>query len=61
MDFITVLPKSNGYEAILVVVDQLSKFSHFVSLKHLFTTRSMAATFKKRSCEVARCAERSPF
>ncbi|PNX97560.1 retrotransposon-related protein, partial [Trifolium pratense] len=47
MDFITNLPKSNGYEAILVVVDRLSKYSHFVPLKHPFTARSIASIFVK--------------
>lgn len=47
MDFITNLPKSNGYEAILVVVDRLSKYSHFIPLKHPFTARSIAFIFVK--------------
>lgn len=47
MDFITNLPKSNGFEAILVVVDRLSKYSHFVLLKHPFTARSIASVFVK--------------
>jgi len=30
MDFITDLPKSEGYDTILVVIDQLTKMSHFI-------------------------------
>jgi len=30
MDFITDLPKSDGYDTILVVIDQVTKMSHFV-------------------------------
>lgn len=47
MDFIIGLSKSNGYEAILVMVDRLSKCCHFIPLKHPFTARSIVAIFAK--------------
>jgi len=47
MDFITRLPKSNGYDSILVVVDRLSKYGHFIPLKHPYSARSVAETFVK--------------
>ncbi|GAU42021.1 hypothetical protein TSUD_90550 [Trifolium subterraneum] len=47
IDFITGLPKSRGYEAVLVVVDRLSKYSHFILLKHPYTAKSIAEIFVK--------------
>ncbi|MCI34758.1 hypothetical protein A2U01_0055979, partial [Trifolium medium] len=42
IDFITDLPKSRGFEAILVVVERLSKYCHCIPLKHPYTARTVA-------------------
>ncbi|MCH96095.1 hypothetical protein A2U01_0017078, partial [Trifolium medium] len=47
IDFITGLPKSKGYEAVLVVVDRLSKYSHFILLKHPYNAKTIAELFVK--------------
>jgi hypothetical protein len=45
MDFTTVLPKSGNKSVIMVVVDRLSKYAHFCTLQHPFTTSSVAQIF----------------
>ena len=45
MDFIEGLPKVDGSSTILVVVDCLSKYAHFICLKHPFSAQSVVALF----------------
>lgn len=48
MDFIEGLPKSGGWDTIWVVVDRLTKYAHFIPLKHPFTTSKVAGEFIKQ-------------
>ena len=45
IDFIEGLPVFEGYDSIFVVVDCLSKYAHFVALRHPFTAKSVAGVF----------------
>jgi hypothetical protein len=45
MGFITCLPKSEGKEVIMVVVDRLTKFAHFLPLSHPYTVTDVAKIF----------------
>ncbi len=45
MDFIEALPLSKGKNTILVVVDKLTKYAHFNSMAHPYTTQDVAKVF----------------
>ncbi|PHT51474.1 hypothetical protein CQW23_11221 [Capsicum baccatum] len=41
MDFITILPPSQGHTIILIIVDRLSKYGHFIALPPKFTSHKV--------------------
>lgn len=47
MDFIKGLPRSEGVDTILVVADKLSKYTHFIGLRHPFSVVLIVEVFIK--------------
>lgn len=45
MDFIVGLPLSKGKFLMMVVVDRLSKYAHFIALAHPYTVATVAHSF----------------
>ncbi|GKV11569.1 hypothetical protein SLEP1_g22817 [Rubroshorea leprosula] len=45
MDFIDDLPSSQGYTTIMIVVDWLSKYAHFIPVMHPYTTSKIAQLY----------------
>jgi len=45
MDFITGLPKSEGKSVIMVIVDKLTKYTHFFALSHPFKSNTVVVVF----------------
>jgi len=45
-DFITKLPLAQGYDSILVVVDQLTKMVHFILTTERMSAEGLARLFK---------------
>ena len=52
MDFITELPNSKGYSTILVVLDRLSKQTHFGALPKSYTASRVAHLFSTMICKL---------
>lgn len=47
MDFIEGLPQSHGFNSILVTVDRLSKYGHFVPLRRPYIATTVGLVFLK--------------
>ena len=47
LDFISGLPKVSGSDTVLVVVDRLTKYAHFLLIKHPYTAKTVAEVFIK--------------
>lgn len=45
MDFIEGLPQSHVKDVIMVVVDRLTKYTHFIALSHPYTAQTIAKLF----------------
>ena len=45
LDFVKGLPKSQGCEVILVVVDRLTKYSYFVPITHPYSAAKVASLY----------------
>lgn len=45
MEFIEGLPKSKGMDVILVVVDRLTKYAHYLPMSHPYSVKQVAQLF----------------
>ncbi|KAJ0555261.1 putative nucleotidyltransferase, Ribonuclease H [Helianthus annuus] len=66
MDFISGLPKSGSKDTILVVVDRLTKYGHFMAIKHPFSAAQIAqimldSVFKLHGCPLNIVSDRDPI
>lgn len=45
MDFISGLPLSDGFDCIMVIVDNFTKYGHFIPVKHPYNAQKIADLF----------------
>jgi hypothetical protein len=45
LDFIEAMPRSHNCDVILVIIDQFSKYGHFIPMSHPFTALQVAQDF----------------
>jgi hypothetical protein len=57
MDFIERLQPSDKYSIILVVIDRLTKYVHFISITHPYTTSRVTLVFAQNVIELYRLLE----
>lgn len=57
MDFIERLQPSDKYSIILMVIDRLTKFAHFISITHPYTTSRVTLVFAQNVIELYRLPE----
>ena len=50
MDFVEGLPKSKGKSVIMVVVDWMTKYNHFLPLAHSYSAETVAQLFFEQVC-----------
>jgi hypothetical protein len=59
MDFIIGLPKSERKSDIMVIVDRLTKYTHFCALSHPFKASTVATAFMETVQKLHGCRDRT--
>lgn len=52
MDFIEALPKSKGFDTILVIADRFTKYAYFLPFSHPFFAKEVAQKFIYQVCKL---------
>jgi hypothetical protein len=50
LDFIEGLPRAQGADCILVVVDKFTRYAHFIPLSHPYSAMTVASLFMSHVC-----------